>query len=38
MLIPLAVPTLLLACALVLRRAMNDSGAVQASGVLQRVA
>ncbi len=36
-LIPLAVPTLLLAFALVLRRAMNDSGAAQASGVLQRV-
>jgi hypothetical protein len=36
-LIPLAVPVMLLAFALLLRRAMNESGAAQASGVLQHV-
>ena len=36
-LIPLAVPTMLLAFALLLRRAMHETGAIQASGVLRRV-
>jgi alpha-1,2-mannosyltransferase len=35
-LIPLAVPVMLLAFALLLRRAMNENGALQASGVLRR--
>jgi hypothetical protein len=35
-LIPLAVPIMLMALALLLRRAMNESGAYQASGVLRR--
>jgi hypothetical protein len=34
--IPLAVPMMFLAVALLLRRAMNESGAHQASGVLRR--
>ena len=36
-LIPLAVPVMLLAFALLLRRAMNESGTIQASGVFRRV-
>jgi MFS family permease len=36
-LIPLAVPVMLLAFALLLRRAMHETGAIQASGVLRRV-
>jgi hypothetical protein len=36
-LIPLAVPTMLLAFALLLRRAMHETGTIQASGVLRRV-
>ena len=36
-LIPLAVPAMLLAFALLLRRAMHETGAIQASGVLRRV-
>ena len=36
-LIPLAVPTMLLAFALLLRLAMHETGAIQASGVLRRV-
>jgi hypothetical protein len=33
--IPLTVPTILLAFGLLLRRAMNQTGTAQASGVLQ---
>lgn len=36
-LIPLAVPIMLLSLAILLRRAMGESGAAQASGVLRRV-
>jgi hypothetical protein len=36
-LIPLAVPIMLLAFALLLRRAMKESSAAQASGILRRV-
>jgi len=36
-LIPLAVPIMLLSLAILLRRAMGESGATQASGVLRRV-
>jgi len=36
-LIPLAVPVMLQAFALLLRRAMHETGAIQASGVLRRV-
>ncbi|HEY1474686.1 MAG TPA: glycosyltransferase family 87 protein [Pseudolabrys sp.] len=36
-LIPLAVPIMLLAFALLLRRAMNETGVLQAGGVLRRV-
>ncbi len=36
-LIPLGVPVMLLAFAVLLRRAMNENGAPQASGVLRRV-